>query len=79
MTTTTTTPISSAFFESAAQMQELATQRLHRAMRGVDEQGRPIPVPRQMEEVHKAQAEMSSVQAGLAAYKKLLEMLQRSA
>lgn len=74
-----TTPITSTFFESAAQMQDAATQRLHRAMRGVDGAGGSISVARQMEEINRAQAELSATQAALNALKKLLDALGRSA
>jgi len=74
-----TTPITSTFYESAAQMQDAATQRLHRAMRGVDEAGRSISVAGQMEEINKAQADLSATLAAVNAYKKALDTLGRSA
>lgn len=74
-----TTPITTTFYASAAQMQDAATQRLHRAMRGVDQAGGSISVARQMEEINKAQADLSATQAALNAYKKALDTLGRSA
>ena len=74
-----TTPITNTFYESASQMQEIATQRLHRAMKGVDSEGNKITVSQQMEEINKAQADVNAIQAGLNAYKKMLDLLSRSA
>jgi len=73
------TPVTDTYFAALSQKLELATQRLHRAMQGIDQNGKPIPVSRQLEEINKAQGDVSVAQAALNAYKKLLDVLARAA
>jgi len=74
-----TTPFSSTFFESAGQIFDVNTQKLHLAMRGVDPQGRSITLGEQMTQINYASAAQQAAQAALNAYRKALDTLARAA
>ena len=74
-----TAPTTSAFFESVAQVQSVATERLHLAMRGVNASNQPITPSEQMRLINEAQQVIQVVTAAANGWRKLLQVVERSA